>query len=439
MAFSANQLIDRLSAMAGDKPPLRLLVAFSGGMDSTVLLHALSTHWSSSPLCALHVDHGLHRSSGVWARSAKRCAERFGIDCVVREVAVTADGSGPEASARSARYRVFAAELNSGDWLLTAHHQDDQAETFLLNALRGSGVRGLAGMPASRSCGAGLLLRPLLAESRSDLAAYAHRHKLQWIDDPANEDEGFDRNLLRHRVLPPLRERWAHATAKLARSADLARRDSALLDEVAAQDSGGSEPAERMDRRIFDRLSPPRQRNLLRYALRRLGLPPAPATALQRVTDELLPAPQDAEPIVSWPGAEVRRYRDRIYLMATLPNPDALPSGRLTVDTALELGNGLGCLRLQRDANGIDPALASRGFEVRFRQGGERLRVDERGGSRKLKTLLQEAAIVPWMRSRVPLLVQGDRLVAVGDLWTSFDALVPDGYVVNWESRPTLR
>ena len=339
---------------------------------------------------------------------------------------MAADGSGPEAAARQARYRAFEAELKPGDWLLTAHHQDDQAETFLLNALRGSGVRGLAAMPPRRSCGAGLLLRPLLSESRDDLAAYAHRHALEWIDDPANEDQSFDRNLLRHRVLPLLRERWPSAAATLAQSAELARRDSDLLDEVAAQDSGATELSKRLDRQVFDALSVPRQRNLVRYVLRRLGLPPAPATALQSVTDELLPAPPDAEPVVRWRGAEIRRYRDQIYLMTTLPSLANLPSGRLAVDAPLELGNELGRLRLEPAARGIDPALASNGFEVRFRQGGERLRIDERGGSRKLKTLLQEAAIVPWMRSRIPLLMLGDRLVAVGDLWTSVDALATE-------------
>ena len=438
MAFSANRLTERLNALAGDTLPSRLLVAFSGGMDSMVLLHALSRCWRRSPLYALHIDHGLDRASGTWARAAVRCAERLGIECVVRKVSVTADGSGLEAAARTARYRAFAAELAPGDWLLTAHHQDDQAETFLLNALRGSGVRGLAAVPESRPCGSGRLLRPLLGESRADLLAYALEHELRWIDDPANEDQSFDRNWLRHQVFPPLRERWVQAAAKLARSAELARSDSDLLDEVAAQDTGNVERLERIDRRIIDPLSTPRQRNLLRYLLRQLGLPPAPHTALQRVTDELLPAPQDAEPKVSWRGAEIRRYRDHLYLMEALPRVDTLPSGRLSAEMPFALGSGLGSLRLERATDGIDPELASRGFAVRFRQGGERLRVDERGGSRKLKALLQEAAIVPWMRSRVPLLTQGDRLIAVGDLWICFDVLVPNGYVVKWDARPPL-
>ena len=439
MAFTVTRLKEQLVALAGEAAPSRILVAFSGGMDSTVLLHAVSRAALSSPLVALHIDHGLDRASGSWADFAKRRAEELGVECLVRKVSVAADGSGPEAAARNARYRAFEAELEPRDWLLMAHHQDDQAETFVLNALRGSGIRGLAAMPATRRCGSGRLLRPLLGESRADLAAYAERHNLRWVDDPANDDGRFDRNLIRHSVMPPLAERWPRAAEKLAKSADLARRDSELLDAVAAEDSGHPPSLTRLDRQAFDRLSPARQRNLLRYALRELGLPPAPAPALHRVVDELLPAPQDAEPVVRWPGGEVRRYRDGIYLLAPLPTLDESASLRLTADRPLALGEGLGSLRLERGEHGIDPVLVSRGFTVAFRRGGERLRVDEHGGSRRLKTLLQDAAIVPWMRPRLPLLLQCDRLVAVADLWTSFNALAPRGYTVRWDSRPTLR
>lgn len=435
----SQQLLERLSELADGLPPVeRVLIALSGGLDSVVLLHAMKQCWTRTPLVAVHVDHGLHPESRRWADAAAQLAERLGVDCILRSVSVEQTGDGPEAAAREARYRAFEALLTPADWLLTAHHREDQAETFLLNALRGSGPRGLAAMPAVRPCGAGLLLRPLLPVGRAELAAYARQAGLEWLDDPANADLGLDRNLLRHRVLPVLAERWPPAAEKLAQSATLSRSASGLLDELAAQDLERAGAAHRLSADALGALPAERRYNLLRFALRRLGLPAAPATALRRIVEELLPARPDAEPLVQWRGGEARRYRNGVYLLPSMADVEA-PQDELCIGRALDLGAGLGRLRLEPGKPGIDPALAAAGFSVRFRRGGEQLKPRSGGRTRTLKGLMQEAGIVPWMRARIPLLLQGERLVAAGDLWTDCGAQVDEGYVVQWESRPPLR
>ena len=440
-----DRLLQRLSELEQSDRPSRYLVAFSGGLDSTVLLHALwrgrARH--ATPIVAVHVNHELQADARRWEAHCRRFAAHLGVEFVRQTLDLPpGDPRGTEGAARELRYRAISELVGAGDHVLTAHHEEDQAETLLLNLMRGSGVAGLAGIGARRALGRGLLLRPLLDVSRAEIERYAALHGLEWCDDPSNADLRFDRNFLRREILPALRRRWPAASAGLRKSAELLgeagqlQADLAMIDLVRA----GGDPA-RLDGAEFGRLSAARQRNLLKLAIRRLDLPPAPATRLAQVVRELVPAPADARPLVRWPGAEVRRYRDRLYILherdyAACPAAPVLPADGREV----ALGPFLGRLVLERrTAVGIDPALVGDGLRIGFRKGGEKLRPLGRAHTHPLRKLCQEVGIVPWMREFLPLLYAGDRLVAVADLWIAQDAQSTHGYAVRWLGKPALR
>jgi tRNA(Ile)-lysidine synthase len=431
--------LENLEAAASK--PSRYVVAFSGGLDSTVLLHALLTIRGEPrvPVVAIHVDHGLQEDSASWREHCREIAEELGVDYLSRSVNVQFEsGKGPEASAREARYAALYAELEHDDWLLSAHHREDQAETLLLNLVRGSGPAGIAGIGAIRRFGPGWLARPLLEFTRETLVAYAEEHGLQWVDDPSNADRRFDRNFLRHEVLPRLKSRWPDISARLQRSAQHAGEASLLLANLAAIDLGalGGRP-ERLPIDGLLSLSTARQKNLLRHALRVLGLATPTAMQLSRILTEVIPAREDAQPLVSWPGASVRRYRNGLYLLPEklLESPDII---RVSSDN-VPLGEGLGVLQFLPDSpRGLSAELFEHDVRLSFRQGGEEFQPEGQSHTRKLKKLLQQEGVVPWMRDRLPLVYANGELVAVGDLWLAAAAVSEPGVALRWKGRPAL-
>jgi tRNA(Ile)-lysidine synthase len=444
VTFSPEFLLARLVELeTEDNRPEQYVIALSGGLDSTVLAHALARtrRQHGRRLVAVHVDHRLHAESAAWAEHCRKLAESLTIDFMIETADVDVSGGrGLEAAARDARYSILARHVGHKDWLLSAHHQDDQAETLLLNLLRGSGPAGMAGIGSLNRLAAGWLARPLIDVARGDLEQYAANERLAWVEDPSNEDERFDRNFLRHAVLPRLESRWPDAAARLARSAELAGEANALLEALARMDLEriGSRP-ERIEIGGLQSLPDARQRNLLRFALRQSGLPLPGAARLQAIVEQLATAREDAQPLVIWPGAAVRRYRGVLYLL-----PDSLagtPPGDLTLraDEPLELGLGMGRLVLARTGEvGLSPEAVAAGLVVRYREGGESIRAQGYGTTRKLKKLLQEQGIVPWMRDRVPLLFAGEELVAVADLWVAEGAAIQGGLAVLWHDKPAL-
>ena len=434
-----RQQLGQLELVAGK--PSRYVIAFSGGLDSTVLLHALASLRDELgvPIVAIHIDHGLHEDSGAWGEHCRVVAGALGIDFQGRSVTVQLEsGKGPEASARDARYEALHAELAYGDWLLSAHHREDQAETLLLNLIRGSGPLGIAGIGAIRRFGPGWLARPLLETSRAELMEYAEHEVLDWVEDPSNADRRFDRNFLRHDILPRLGSRWPDIAARLQRSASLSGEASQLLSNLAEIDleSLGGRP-ERLKIDGLRALSSARQRNVLRHALRRLGLSTPTMMQLERILSEVIPAREDAQPLVSWPGAAVRRYRNALYLLpeklVDLPEPIEVSGSEVP------LGTGLGVLQfVPGEARGLQQGLMERGIRVRFREGGEEFQPEGQAHTRKLKKLLQQEGVVPWMRNRLPLVYAGDELVAVGDLWLAAAAVSEPGVAVRWRDRPAL-
>lgn len=436
---------DCLTRNPGLSDSRRFVVAFSGGLDSTVLLdlirRALPRHDGTS-LLAVHVDHGLHPQSKTWSAHCATVARRLGVEFVGLEVIVsTASGASPEAAAREARYDALARHIGPGDVLLCAHHRDDQAETVLLQLLRGAGVAGIAGMPELAAFRSGWCLRPLLDIDRRQLLDYASRYGLTWVDDPSNTDNRYDRNYLRNEVLPKLQERWPAATTALARSASHCASATRLLGEIGSADTALLSPDNgSLELAALRTLSTDRQLNALRCWIQDAGLP-TPGTAhlaqLQKLAHGEAPVG-----CVSWPGCEVRRYRDRLYAMLPLAPGEPGFDAQLGVDSSLWLPSGLGRLRCgQATGRGLDPRSCDPAFRVRFRAGGEKIRPCGSPHTRELRTLYQEAGVVPWMRDRIPLLYAGDRLAAVGNLWMAQELTVRQGetgLVVDWDGHPLL-
>ena len=397
----------------------RWLVAFSGGLDSTLLLHQL---WRSRPnaaVVAIHVDHGLHADSALWAAHCRSEAEALGVDYIPRVATLQqSPGQSLEAIARTARYAILADLAEAGDVVLTAHHSDDQLETVLLRLLRGTGVRGLQAIHSVAPCGAGQLARPLLDFSRAEIETEARRLGLRWLEDPSNVDRRFDRNYLRAECLPRLLERWPRAGLVANRLARQMTEAEIVLGEVAASDLGALDDPGRIPVGRLRTLSEPRQNNALRFALRAAGLPVPSAAQLAQLR-RALTARGDAEVLVSWPGAEARLYRQHLYLQAPTASP-IIEAGRLAVDAAVAAAGGELRLVATQDY-GIPDRWARDGLTVAYRAGGERFRPERCRYHKSLKQWFQDQGIVPWMRNAVPLLYHDDQLIAVADICLADD------------------
>jgi len=456
--LTRRDLADRIAAQLEPLIPPRsaILIGLSGGMDSVVLLHLLHrlAPRFSWRLSTLHVHHGISPNAGVWADfCAGLCAE-LGIPLHIEHVDIAPlREHGIEAAARKLRHAAFARQ--SCDFVALAHHADDQAETLLLQLLRGSGVRGAAAMPVlsrvegpvlssverpvlSRAEGpfiggaasitpsplagegrgegaAHRTLRPLLDLPRAALLGYAHEHGLHWVEDESNADDSYPRNFLRHRALPLLEERFSACRITLARSARHFAEASELLDDLAKIDGEGAMFDDALSVAALRALTPPRAKNLLRYFLHLRGAPMPQTAQLDDMLHQLCEARQGASVCVQYGAWEVHRYRDRAYVSQALGEFDrdlVLPwCGESELDwSALgvrlnfveTLGGGIGAEKLRRAP-----------VTLRSRNGGETLRPHPNAAKRSLKNLLQEHGVPPWRRERLPLVYCGDELVCV--------------------------
>jgi tRNA(Ile)-lysidine synthase len=420
----------------------RVTVAFSGGVDSTVLLAALARVALRAPLRAVHVDHGLNPESAAWARHCAAVAADLGVPFASVKVSVARDsGLGLEGAAREARYAALEGLMGAGELLLTAHHGDDQLETLLLRLMRGTGVRGLRGVLEHVPFGAGRLARPLLGVTRAQIAARARHWGLKWLEDPANDDPHHDRSFLRRDVVPALVARWPAAARGAQRLAEQMTDAEAILDTVAERDAEPIADPSRVPRAVLAPLPPARQRNLLRHLLRRVALAIPSAQKAEELRCALLDARPGAQTRILWSGGEGRVFREHLYFMRALP-PASPADYRARLDKVTGWSGPEGKLRFgpAATAAGLPESWLDAGLEVRFRAGGEAFRPLDRPHSHPLKRWFHDAAVVPWMRSRIPLLYRGDTLVAVADLWLSHAVTAAASgeprWTVSWTHHP---
>ncbi len=418
-SFGSAQLLLQLRALP---QPTHYLVAYSGGLDSHVLLHALAACRGqyTIPLQAIHVQHGLHPEAGHWAAHCQAVCQTLDIPLQIVAVQLQRPaGASLEAVARAARYAACQRHALPGTMLLTAHHADDQAETVLLQLLRGAGIAGLAAMPVCRTTPSGWHARPCLRWSRHALQQYAQQHALTWIEDPTNQDTDFDRNYIRQQVMPLLQARWPAAHRTLARSAGHVAAILPLVQAQARQDLADScDPAGQLQVSALRHLSAVRCQQVLRAWICQAGHPVPDQAQLSQITDQMLNAAPEAQPQVAWQQSELRRYRDLLWLLhRPLPPPPDRPLVWPVQEQALTLPAGCGILRRIPAEQGIPERYWQQGrVSVRWRRPGIRCRPAGRQGHRSFKKLCQDYGIPPWQRPYVPLLYLDDQLIAMAGI-----------------------
>ncbi len=402
------------------------VVAFSGGLDSTALLIAASRFASRTagapPLVAVHVNHRLHPDADAWERHCLDKCKEMHIECRARRIEIDRDGHGLEAAARRSRYAVFRDMLGDGGSLLLGHHLDDQVETFFLRLMRGAGVNGLAGMPAERVLGNGTLLRPFIRLPRDRLREYAAALQSEWLEDSSNADTRYDRNYLRHAVMPLLARRWPGYRAPVARAmdhlGDLAVCGQSPLPPTRYNAFG--DPG--CDATLLSSLPPARAASALRHWLRAHSCQAPPQQPLLEFLRQLRDASTAASPRLQRRDWCLQRYGDTVYL---LPRPwrfRAPPPRVVHPGDSLDVP-GVGRIVVSRSGSTETP------LKLGFRRGGERIRLPGETYHRSLKTLLQAAGVPPWWRERLPLLFAGEELLAAGDFWRSQGA----GETLAWK------
>lgn len=409
----------------------RIAVGLSGGIDSVVLLHVLRSGLRLGPqrISAIHVNHQISAQAGSWATHCRRYCRALGVALKVAKVDVPR-GNSTEAAARKARLAVFAGI--AADVVALAHNRDDQAETLMLQLLRGAGPRGLAGMPAFKP-GTPALWRPLLEVPRSAIEAYARHHRLQWVEDDSNDDRAYLRNFLRHDVLPLIEGKVPGARVVLARGARLQAEASDLLDTLAAQDIAGHADADCIAAAALLDLPAHRARNALRYFLRCNGATMPESGRLDELLRQALTARDDARVCVDMGDVELRRFRGMLYIMRPLPPVVADFEASWRWKSPLRLPQLGGTLYLEPcKGDGIAAQWLKRGMlTVRLRGGGESLRLVAGGPRRTVRNLLQEVALPPWRRERLPLLYLDQVLAAVPGVGVD-ERLRPEPRVAGW-------
>lgn len=385
----------------------RIWVAYSGGMDSHALLHALIRLQPEYgfEVQAIHVNHGLNAKADMWEMHCMKVCGSLGIACHLLKVEVKPQPKESlEETARIARYTAFKTCMRKGDYLVTGHHADDQAETFLLQLLRGAGTKGLSAMPVLSAFDKGFLLRPLLSLSQSILKTYAISQNLQWIEDESNNQVAFDRNYIRHHVVKPLKSRWPHFANSVCQSAKHCAESEALLQELVIEDFKQIEENGKLNLLKLAKLTPVRRHHVLRHWLKQESFPMPGRVHLAQFEKQFIGTRLDANPKLCWSTVQLRRYQNDLYVLSNpypesfsncllwdLQSPLNLPGMLGLLTTKEKLGQGLSNSTLQRHKT----------VEVRFRKGGEKLCMEH---TQRLKKRFQDWKIPPWERGRIPLI-----------------------------------
>lgn len=388
----------------------RLFVGFSGGLDSTVLLHLLSSDPTvKAKLIAVHINHGLSKNANNWQRKCAEFSRQLDVAFITHALNLS-PGPNVELRARDGRYAFFQEQIGAGDCLLLAHHQDDQAETLLLHLLRGAGVDGLAAMPPLRSCGSGELLRPLLQFQRQDLYDYAVAAHLSWSEDESNEDLDLNRNFIRRVILPQLKTKWPAAVANIARTAFHCQETRQLMDALALNDCPQlATHTHSLDLEPLLHFDTQRLGNILRYWLRKQGRVMPQTEQLKQIIAAIIFAAPDAKPLFEGNGYQLRRFQNRLYISGEKQAIIITERVWFNFPGTLQLSNSIS-LKAQPVEEGIFLPCPET-IRIAPRRGGERF--FWRGKTRVVKKLLQEWEIPPWQRDSIPFLYVNDQLAAI--------------------------
>lgn len=409
-----------------------IIIGYSGGVDSHVLLHLLANIPElKHKLYAVYVHHGLQTSADEWAIHCQQIAEDFGVHFKHLKVNAQAlPGQSPEEAARNARYQAFKKLLGKNDLLIFAQHRDDQLETVLLQLFRGAGLKGLSGMPTATNFAEGILIRPLLDVDQKTIKDYALQHKLQWVEDPSNLDTQFDRNYLRHTVIPLLEQRWPSLDKTVARVAEHCANAQMQLSSNAKQQMHLIYDVDKQCLSIiglqkYELLT---QQLIIREWLDLLGARMPSQKVMCAIQKDILQARADANPLIQHDGYSIQRYRDGLYLVALKKTPN-LKQIITWIDKSQHLNlpdNGL--LEIKAEKQGIAKAVwQQNSVQVRYRHGGEKMILPKRSGSHSLKKLYQETGLAPWLREAMPLIYINGELAAVAGYWVSADFYVQAG------------
>lgn len=400
-----------------------IYIAYSGGIDSHVLLHLYASDKQlKNQITAVYINHGLQKEAESWAKHCKSVCDNVGVKFLSITVNATAKpGESPEEAARNARYEALKSLLGKDDVLLLAQHSEDQLETVLLQLFRGGGLKGLSGMPESMTLGQGKLVRPLLDISKAEIIEYAKAHELDWIEDPSNQQSDYDRNFLRNDIIPLLKQRWSSLDKTVSRSAKHCANAQVLLadltDDLLTTVINHSDNTLSINR--LQSYSLLQQPLIIRQLFQHLGLKMPSQDFVQRILGQVVAVREDADPVLSAKGYSIRRYRDKLYCLKPsqkIVADDLIwPSGEASLKIAEDMP-----LEVVESSSGIPTKqwLASR-ITVKFRSGGESIKLSGRSGHHSLKNLYQEAGIPPWERVRVPLIYLDGKLAAVGEHWIS--------------------
>jgi tRNA(Ile)-lysidine synthase len=445
MSFSPASLRELLEAHT-PAAATGLVVALSGGADSAVLLTAvaqLDPPFRRLPVRAVHVDHGLQPAAADFRRVCEALCRDLRVP--LEMIAVTVDapsGVSIEAAARDARYVGLARDFRAGECLVTAHHAEDQAETLLLQLLRGAGLKGMSAMPACRPWQGGWHLRPLLGVTKAELRKFGDQAGVPAAHDPMNDDPRFDRVHLRRQIWPLIEARWPGAATALSRGARHMAVGQELLDLAAAKSVRALRDGDTLSVTGLRMLAATEQVNAVRYWIDAGNVPLPSTSRLTEALRQILAAGTDHLPAVMWGDHALRRYRDRLFL--TRAHPPAVTEARewhVASGKSLALSNGAGTLHWEPQCGGLDAARLPPVLLIRPRRGGETLKPHVRAATQTVQHLCQSLGVLPWMRDALPMVYAGKELVAVGDLWQDARWCVPasePGFACRWQGAPIL-
>ena len=430
-----------ISKEIGSLVSRKFLLAFSGGVDSVVLLDLLvNVLKESDALRIIHINHNLNEHSNDWAQFSSEVCEKYGLPLICASVEPKRHVKGLEADARKLRYQSFRDVIQDDEYLLTGHHQDDQMETLLYRIFRGTGIDGLRAIRREIKFGKGFLYRPMLNISREKIEEYAQLKNLKWIYDSSNDDSSYDRNFLRKDIIPSIKKRWPSVENKVSRLSVIAEQNQLLLNELAIEDVGQLKNYNHLDIETLSEKSYPRIINIFRFMIKKNNMSVPSMRVLNEGIKTLMHS-KSKSPSMTWNDNTIRRYKHRLYFLnSALNSPNDL-SNEMSWDIkkTINLGKNLGSIQARfLNGEGISLNRCPSNLAIKYRKGGEEIKPSGHKITKSLKNLFQENNVLPWVRDKIPLIYVDDELISVGDLWFNQDfkaSANEDGFLITWDKK----